>query len=68
MVVRRSDARKEGAVAKRARAYKGEKRSKELARQKKQEEKRLRRLHRGVEDAPAAEEIASEEKIEEQQE
>ncbi len=38
---------KEGILSKRPGAYKGEKRRKELARQKKQEERRQRKLHSG---------------------
>jgi hypothetical protein len=49
-------------LAKRARAYRGEKRSKELARQKKQEEKRLRRHSKRVNGQPETEEIDSEDK------
>jgi hypothetical protein len=39
--------KKEGILAKRAGVYKGEKRRKELSRQKKQEERRQRRFHKG---------------------
>ena len=38
---------KEGILSKRPGAFKGEKRRKELARQKKQEERRQRKLHSG---------------------
>ena len=54
-------------MTKRARVYKGEKRSKELARQKKQEEKRLRRMHKGVEDETEMGEAAEERNEEQQQ-
>lgn len=47
-------------MAKGARAYRGEKRRKELSRQKKQEEKRQRRFKKGVDTEPDAEEIGPE--------
>jgi hypothetical protein len=49
-------------VAKKTRGYKSEKRKKEVARQKKQEEKRLRRLNKGPdgEDLPEGAETGDE--------
>ncbi len=47
-------------MAKSRRAYKSAKRGKEIARQKKQEEKRLRRLNKEAEDAAAASEALTE--------
>jgi hypothetical protein len=49
-------------VAKNPRAYRGEKRSKELARLKKQEEKRLRRQGKSVGERPESEEQETAEK------
>ena len=46
---------KEGTLAKHAGAYKSEKRRKELSRQKKREEKLQRRLHKGLDSQPVAE-------------
>ncbi len=46
-------------MAKRAKAYRGEKRSKELVRQKRQEEKRLRRHGKKTGDQPEAEQVES---------
>ncbi len=48
-------------MAKRAKAYRGEKRGKELARQKRQEEKRLRRHSKKGGAQPEAEQVESEE-------
>jgi hypothetical protein len=49
-------------LAKRAGAYKSEKRRKEMSRQKKQEEKRQRRLSKGVDVQKGTELIDSEDK------
>ncbi len=49
-------------MAKRAGAYKSEKRRKEMSRQKKQEEKRQRRLSKGVDVQKDTELIDSEDK------
>jgi hypothetical protein len=51
----------EGTLAKPG-AYKSEKRKKELSRQKKQEEKRLRRLNKGANSQPDTEKSDTEEK------
>ena len=48
-------------MPKRARAYKGEKRQKELSRQKKQEERRQRRFHKGDRTPSDAEKVEQEE-------
>jgi len=50
-------------VAKNSRGYKSEKRKKEIARQKKQEEKRLRRLNKGTAEE-AGEGIESDDAVE----
>jgi hypothetical protein len=55
-------------LAKRARVYKGEKRSKELVRQKKQEEKRLRRIHKVLEGETETEGSTPKEEDKEQKE
>ena len=47
-------------VAKRAGVHKAEKRRKELARQKKQEERRQRRFHKGDRPSPDAEKVEQE--------
>jgi hypothetical protein len=52
---------KEGILPKRAGAFKGEKRQKELSRQKKQQEKRQRRLHKGDGTSSEAEKLMPEE-------
>jgi hypothetical protein len=55
---------KEGVLPKHAGAYKGEKRRKELSRQKKQEERRERRFHKGDQspsDTEKIEEVEQEE-------
>jgi hypothetical protein len=52
---------KEGTLPKHAGAYKGEKRRKEVARQKKQEERRLRRLHKDDRTPSDAEKVEQEE-------
>jgi hypothetical protein len=49
-------------LAKRAGAYKSEKRRKEMSRQKKQEEKRQRRFSKGVSAQKDTEQIDSEDK------
>jgi len=54
-------------LARRAGAYKSEKRKKEVSRQKKQEEKRQRRLSKGVGAQKDIEIIESEDKDKEQQ-
>ena len=54
-------------LARRAGAYKSEKRKKEISRQKKQEEKRQRRLSKGVDVQKDTEIIDSEDKDKEQQ-
>jgi|MudIll2142460700_1097286.scaffolds.fasta_scaffold07656_6 hypothetical protein len=46
---------KEGTLAKRAGAYKSEKRRKEVSRQKKREEKLQRKLHKGLDTKPEGE-------------
>jgi hypothetical protein len=48
-------------LPKHAGAYKGEKRRKELARQKKQEERRQRRFHKGDRTPPDTEKVEQEE-------
>jgi len=48
-------------LPKRAGAYKGAKRLRELSRQKKQEEKRQRRFHKGERTPPEAEKVEQEE-------
>jgi len=48
-------------LPKRAGAFKGQKRQKELSRQKKQEEKRQRRLHKGDGTSSEAEKLMPEE-------
>jgi hypothetical protein len=53
--------KKEGILPKRAGAYKGEKRQKELSRQKKQEGKRQRRFHKGDNTPSEAEQLMPEE-------
>jgi hypothetical protein len=53
--------KKEGILPKRAGAYKGEKRQKELSRQKKQEGKRQRRFHKGEGTPSEAEQLMPEE-------
>jgi hypothetical protein len=52
---------KEGILQKRAGAYKGEKRKKELSRQKKQEERRQRRFHKGDRTSSDVEKVEQEE-------
>jgi hypothetical protein len=52
---------KEGILPKRAGAYKGEKRRKELSRQQKQEAKRLRRFQKGDGTSSEAEKVEQEE-------
>ena len=52
---------KEGILSKHAGAYKGEKRRKELSRQKKQEERRQRRFHKGDRTSSDAEKVEKEE-------
>jgi hypothetical protein len=52
---------KEGILPKRPGAYKGEKRQKELSRQKKQEERRQRRFHKGDRTSSDAEKVEQEE-------
>jgi hypothetical protein len=52
---------REGILPKRAGVYKGEKRRKELSRQKKQEERRQRRFHKGDPTSPDAEKVGQEE-------
>jgi hypothetical protein len=47
-------------LAKRAGVYKGEKRRKELSRQKKQEERRQRRFHKGDPTTSDAEKVGEE--------
>lgn len=54
-------------MAKRAGTFKSEKRRKEISRQKKQEEKRQRRLSKGVDVQKDTEPIGSEDKDTEQQ-
>ena len=44
-------------------SYKGEKRRKELSRQKKQEERRQRRLHKGDRTSTDTERVEEEEKV-----
>ena len=53
---------KEVVLAKRPKAFRSEKRGKEIARQKKQEEKRQRRQGKTANDQPDAEKIESEER------
>ena len=48
-------------LPKRAGVYKGEKRRKELSRQKKQEERRQRRFHKGDRTSSDAEKVGQEE-------
>ena len=48
-------------MQKRAGAYKGEKRKKELSRQKKQEERRQRRFHKGDRTSSDVEKVEQEE-------
>ena len=52
---------KEGLLPKHAGVYKGEKRRKELSRQKKQEERRQRRFHKGDRTPSDAEKVEQEE-------
>lgn len=52
---------KEGILAKHAGAYKGERRRKELARLKKQEERRQRRFHKGDRTPSDTEKVEQEE-------
>ena len=53
--------KREGILPKHAGAYKGEKRRKELSRQKKQDERRQRRLHKGDRTPSDAEKVEQEE-------
>jgi len=53
--------KREGILPKRAGVYKGEKRRKELSRQKKQEERRQRRFHKGDPTSSEAEKVGQEE-------
>jgi hypothetical protein len=53
--------KKEGILAKRPGVYKGEKRRKELSRQKKQEERRQRRFHKGESASSDTENVGREE-------